>query len=552
MFKNFSIKQKIVAIPVIAGITFFTIVFILVLLNNFNKNISSKIQIHYYPLFELIQDLEDNFNRMQRSLQDAVATADSQEIQKADFMYDSLMSGINKASRLYKNEEIDFRNLFNELQDYYIIAKQVSHRMITEATDEDLVTDIEKMTVKYNFIKDLFQKNKTYYQESIAEEFELLHDSQNVTLLAIAIATVFVASIIGWISWILVRSITDRLQDVVNVANEVGSGNLNVIVSASSNDEVGVLKDAFRKMINKINILLKEKDTALKELTSEIKVRKKTEQELHKHKNNLEELVSERTYELQATNESLQKEVKVRKRAEAKQKQLLEEVESINQELKNFAYVVSHDLKAPLRAIGSLSDWLRTDYTDKFDDEGKELLRLLDMRVKRMHNLIEGILQYSRVGRIMEDRIKVDLNAVVKNVIDYISPPKNITINIEKKLPVVQYEKTRIEQVFQNLISNAVKYMDKPNGEINIGCSPQNGKYVIHVSDNGPGIEKKYFEKIFQIFQTLNSRDNFESTGVGLSLVKKIVEMYGGEIWLESEIGKGSTFKFSILKNIQK
>jgi signal transduction histidine kinase len=282
-----------------------------------------------------------------------------------------------------------------------------------------------------------------------------------------------------------------------------------------------------------------------------VKVREKAEKELNEHKNHLEEIVEARTSELKTANIHLKNEVIVRREAESSQKQLVEEKEAINQELKNFAYIVSHDLKAPLRGIGSLSDWLRSDYADKLDDEGKELLRLLDSRVKRMHNLIEGILQYSRAGRTMEEKIKVDLNTIVENTIDLISPPKNINVKIDNKLPTIMFEKTRIEQVFQNLISNAIKYMDKQKGNVNIGCTGNNGTWNIYISDNGPGIEEKYFEKIFQIFQTLNSRDNFESTGVGLSLVKKIVEMYGGKIWLESEIGKGTTFTFSIPKIIK-
>ena len=117
-------------------------------------------------------------------------------------------------------------------------------------------------------------------------------------------------------------------------------------------------------------------------------------------------------------------------------------------------------------------------------------------------------------------------------------------------LPSVIFEKTRIEQVFQNLLSNAIKYMDKPKGNIKIGTTSNNGFWNIFIEDNGPGIEKKYFDKIFQIFQTLNARDNFESTGVGLSLVKKIIEMYGGKIWVESKLNKGSTFYFSLPKKI--
>jgi signal transduction histidine kinase len=130
-----------------------------------------------------------------------------------------------------------------------------------------------------------------------------------------------------------------------------------------------------------------------------------------------------------------------------------------------------------------------------------------------------------------------------------VAPPDNIKVTIENELPTIKSEETRIMQVFQNLISNAVKYMDKPNGTIKIGCAEENGFWKFSVADNGPGIEEQHFERIFKIFQTLNSQDNFESTGIGLTVIKKIVEMYGGKIWVESEVGQGSTFYFTLPKS---
>jgi signal transduction histidine kinase len=230
-------------------------------------------------------------------------------------------------------------------------------------------------------------------------------------------------------------------------------------------------------------------------------------------------------------------------------KKQAEELEKVNKELRAFAYIVSHDLKAPLRAIGSLANWLAMDYGHKLEEEGREQIKLLIGRVKRMHELIDGILQYSRVGRIREQMSEVDLNELVQEVIDLIAPPKNVRIKVKNELPAIFCERVRMQQVFQNLLSNAIKFMDKPRGEIKIGCVEEDGYVEIHVADNGPGIEEKYFNKIFQIFQTLNPRDEIESTGVGLTLVKKIVEMYGGKIWVESKVGQGSTFFFTMPKN---
>ena len=244
----------------------------------------------------------------------------------------------------------------------------------------------------------------------------------------------------------------------------------------------------------------------------------------------------------------IRREMAERKRAQNELSRLVTELSAANEELKNFAYIVSHDLKAPLRAIGSLADWLTTDQAGKLDDEGREHLSLLNQRVRRMDGLIEGILQYSRVGRVRETQSKVDLNQLLRDVIDSLAPPEHIAITVAGALPTIRTEKTRIQQVFQNLLSNAIKYMDKPHGEIRIDCTDAGEDWEFSVSDNGPGIEARHFKRIFQLFQTLAPRDRVESTGVGLALVKKIIELYGGKIWLESKPGEGSTFFFTLPK----
>ncbi len=225
------------------------------------------------------------------------------------------------------------------------------------------------------------------------------------------------------------------------------------------------------------------------------------------------------------------------------------ELKSANDELKSFAYVVSHDLKAPLRAISQLTSWISEDYADAFDRQGKNKIKLLLSRVKRMYKLIDGILDYSKVGRVREKKIQVDLNKLVRDVTDAISPPNNIRITINNDLPVIVCEKTRMEQLFQNLLSNAIKYMNKPRGEINISCVDESKHWKFSVSDNGAGIENEHFDKIFELFQPAIPDDKHESTGLGLTIVQKIVELYGGEIWVESEVGKGSVFFFTLLKD---
>ena len=165
-----------------------------------------------------------------------------------------------------------------------------------------------------------------------------------------------------------------------------------------------------------------------------------------------------------------------------------------------------------------------------------------------MHNLIGGVLQYSRVGCLEEKKEQVDLNEVVSEVIDMIGIPGDIQLSIEKELPVVECGQVKIMQVFGNLLGNAVKHMDKPQGHVKIDYVEEDGFWKFSVTDNGPGIEEEHFDRIFRMFQTLKPRDKFESTGIGLTVVKKIVESYGGRIWVESKLGEGSTFYFTFPK----
>ena len=244
-----------------------------------------------------------------------------------------------------------------------------------------------------------------------------------------------------------------------------------------------------------------------------------------------------------------QKEIEVlNKSLEQRVKERTAELNRVNEELNNFAYIVSHDLKAPLRAINQLSGWVAEDYADSFDDDGKTQMALIRGRAKRMHEMIDGILQYSRIGRIKGELENIDIKLLIQEIILLISPPENIKIHIKGTFPTIKGNKLEFHQVFQNLIDNAIKYNDKESGIIELRCIEQINDWQISISDNGPGVAKKYQEKIFQLFQTLKPKDQSDSTGVGLSLIEKIVTRWGGRIWIESEEGKGCTFVFTIPK----
>jgi two-component system, LuxR family, sensor kinase FixL len=257
------------------------------------------------------------------------------------------------------------------------------------------------------------------------------------------------------------------------------------------------------------------------------------------------------------TNRRLQQENEQRIRAEKSLEILNANLESTitqlsrtNKQLGEFAHLTAHDLKTPLRGIGTLAQWLYTDYYDKFDDNGRRQIDLLVKRVKRMDNIINAILQYSTITKNKTKERKVDLNVLTKEIISRINPPENIKITINKTLPVLMCEEEHLWQIFLNLISNAVKFSDKPQTNIIIDVEDEKCFWKFSVADNGPGIEPRHFDRIFQLFQMLDGRDDVESEGIGLTLAKKIVELYDGKIWLTSKPGEGSTFFFTLPKQM--
>ncbi|MEA3225511.1 MAG: PAS domain S-box protein, partial [Planctomycetota bacterium] len=244
-----------------------------------------------------------------------------------------------------------------------------------------------------------------------------------------------------------------------------------------------------------------------------------------------------------------------RKLAEQALESLNEELETTverliaaNRELADFAHITAHDLRTPLRGIGSLAGIVSAEYGDKLDEQGRELLDMLVGRASRMYEQIGGILEYSEIGHVEEKKRRVDLNKLIRTMTAAITPPENIEVSVMGKLPTLMCNETRIEQVFHNLLDNAVKHIDKPEGRIEIDCVEEYGFWKFSIADNGRGIEEKYFTKIFEIFQTLVRRDEVEATGIGLSIAKKIIEISGGTIWVESEVGEGTTFFFTLPK----
>jgi len=260
----------------------------------------------------------------------------------------------------------------------------------------------------------------------------------------------------------------------------------------------------------------------------------------------------------QARDQALQ-EISERKRTEKalmenekKLEAALAELADKNTELETFVYTVSHDLKTPIVTIEGFIGALREDFGNLIDENADRYLEYMSDASRKMELLINDLLYLSRIGRLPERRIEFSFDDLMKKVQKTLQPQideRGITLNVEKGLPLVYGEMERLGQVVENLLSNAVKYMGKenPSPRIDVGVTEQGGQKVFFVRDNGIGIERHYYPKIFEVFQRLPAGKKIaDGTGVGLTIVKRIIEHHGGKIWLESELGKGTTFFFTL------
>ena len=238
--------------------------------------------------------------------------------------------------------------------------------------------------------------------------------------------------------------------------------------------------------------------------------------------------------------------IRERKKVEKNNIELLQKLAKSNQELKEYAHIVSHDLKSPLRSVYALTSWIKKDNLQHFDKDSLQNFEDIEITLQKMEALISGVLKFSSFNANRDEDEWIDLDDLVRGIIKILYNPNQIEITIKEKLPILKGDKIKFQQLFQNLIANAVKFNNKENGFVSIHVEDSKSFYKFSIKDNGIGIEQRNYEKIFKIFQSLKKSDN--SSGIGLSIVKKIVDIYKGEIWLESELDKGTTFYFTLKK----
>ncbi|MFS4415300.1 sensor histidine kinase [Maribacter sp. 2307ULW6-5] len=231
---------------------------------------------------------------------------------------------------------------------------------------------------------------------------------------------------------------------------------------------------------------------------------------------------------------------------ERKKEELLSSLSRQNEELSEYAHVVSHDLKSPITNIHTLVSWFMADQKDKLTPEELRPLGLVLFNVEKMDSLIKGMLDYSTIGRVRSEEQVLDCNVLVQEVLEAITLPGETTISVEDNLPCITGNPWHVKQVFNHLIGNAITFSTSEKVVVHIGCTARDRYFEFFVRDNGMGIEKKYFDRIFKVFHKLDADST--SSGVGLSIVKRIIDVYQGAVWLESEPGVGSTFYFTLPK----
>ncbi len=225
-----------------------------------------------------------------------------------------------------------------------------------------------------------------------------------------------------------------------------------------------------------------------------------------------------------------------------------EKLKDANKELDSFAYSVSHDLRVPLRAVDGFSRILIEDYEDKLDEEGKRLINIIRGNTLKMGQLIDDILQLSRVSRQDIKKSEIDMESLVRNIFEELKSSNNRNIQLEvKHLPPAYADRTLIQQILVNLISNSIKFTrPRETAVIKVGAEKGEDENIYYVRDNGVGFDMNYVNKLFGLFQRLHGQEEFEGTGVGLSIVQRIIRRHGGRVWGEGKVGEGATIYFTI------
>jgi len=386
------------------------------------------------------------------------------------------------------------------------------------------------------------------HQEMQAELVSTQQRATSMTFFFLLILTVLIVGISLWVNRSIARPIA-KLEEDTQI---IGTGNLDHKVGTTAKDEIGGLSRAFDKMTDN----LKKTTASIVDLNREIDERKRTEKELEQHREHLEEIVRKRTTELdkrisevEQLNSAMVNLMEDLRVSNENLELTTRQLSDANKELESFSYSVSHDLRAPLRAIDGFSQMLVKDYGDKLDEGGQHQLDVIQGSARQMGQLIDDLLAFSRLGRKGISMSEIDMGVLAQEVLEQLQlgeTERTARLNIDT-LPPANGDRAMIREVFVNLLSNAMKFTrpgEAPVTEVT-GTVDEN-ENVYSVKDKGVGFDMKYADKLFQVFQRLHSAEEYEGTGIGLALVQRIIHRHGGRVWAEGEVNKGATFYFTL------
>lgn len=531
-----------------SAISYFTIIFFALLasitaivLLQFSKNIDERLSKNFAPAINATKDIHliiDESNRHSSSIVGQNDNASRLKLQKIldkqyrrrkIFLIELFQEpGLDKAKKMFITVDQAYSNVMVKQRE---LLKTTSISNNNEAAARKLLVEIKEDIRRLELNIDEIERNVIDASNFLQSEKYKSYRTLRFSLLIMMIILVLIAGIsliitnetivnpvkqVSELLKIMGKGEIVKFDDIVDRKDEIGD-----MIESAKNLSLGMKNKAdvafqIGKGNYQIDVPLQGKNDklgrALLEMRNNLIQSKKTEAK------NLHEL------ELYTKN-----------------------LEKRNKELDQFAYITSHDLKSPLRGINNLAEWIEEEMQGSMTEDSKKYFQMLRGRVHRMEALINSLLKYSRAGRISNEIELVNTNTVVTEVLKRLSPSSKFAIYIDNNFPHIMANYQDIDDIFYELLSNSIKYNDHDSPIINVTYKTENKYLVFCVADNGSGISKEYHQKIFTIFQTLETRDKVESVGAGLAIVKKIVEENNGSIWVESEEGAGAKFYFKWL-----
>lgn len=514
-----------------------------ILLLQYAKNIDIKIASHFSPVISAIKDYQFLIEETGRL---------SAEI--------SIQSNENKRNRLikihqrlYTRQKSTLIGLCQEpglsdikkrvisvdkrFENTIKLEKQLLDLTSSDSTYKDSMKMLEAKALKEKIDNEI-AKLKLVLSETTLQAISVFNklDAQKFasyrTLSYLLLIMIIVIAILAAVSIIITNfTIIKPIKELNAILDEVGEGKIIQFQSDTPReDEIGDMIYSAQKLVqgfkNKEQVA-----NAIGKGDYDIKV------PLLSNRDRLGKALSEMRDNLKLSKE---KEAENIKSLEAYNISLMKK----NKQLEEFAYITSHDLKSPLRGINNLTEWIQEDMGETLSDESSKYFNMLRGRAHRMEALINSILQYSRAEKTKENQEKISSKNVIHEVLESLDLPENISILIDDALPNITANKKDIFEVFKVFISNAIHHNKSDEPVLNISFQQLGNTVTFCIADNGPGIAEEFHEKIFTIFQTLERRDEVENIGAGLAIGKKIIEGYGGKVWLKSELGKGANFYF--------